>query len=130
MLPVFDSLAWRYSGYDDGRISEDVALHMQTVELIGAHGMIHDDHCRVGLFAQTAATDYAIRIHAAEELFVQIAGHAEWFKQGTDYAERGAGDRMHHLSNQPHASRTSHSAMIALWVWAGDIGYDTYKYTG
>ena len=130
LWPIIDDLAWRHSGLDDGRITKDVALRMQTVELIGDHGMIHDDDCRVGLFAQTTNTDYVVRTHAAEELFVQIAGRAEWFKQGSPYAEKHPGDRMHHASNQPHASRSGDSAMIAVWVWAGDIGYETYKYTG
>lgn len=127
---VLGDLSWHYSGYDDGRITENVALRMQTVELIGAHGMIHDDSCRVGLFAQTANTDYIIRTHAAEELFVQIAGEGEWCKGERPYTVRGPGERMHHASYEPHASRTTNSALIALWVWAGELGYDKYDYKG
>ena len=127
---VLGDLSWHYSGYDDGRITENVALRMQTVELIGAHGMIYDDSCRVGLFAQTANTDYIIRTHAAEELFVQIAGEGEWCKGDIPYSTRGPGERMHHASYEPHASRTTHSALIALWVWAGELGYDKYDYKG
>jgi hypothetical protein len=128
--PVLDDLSWHYSGYDDGRISPDVALRMQTVEMIGADGMIYHDTCRVGLFAQTADTDYIIRTHAAEELFVQIAGEAEWCKGEKPYTLRRPGDRMHHASYEPHASRTTNSALIAVWVWAGDLGYDKYAYKG
>ena len=130
ILPVMDSLSWHYSGYEDGRISADVALRMMTVELIGADGMIFDDFCRVGLFAQTANTNYVIRTHAAEELFVQLAGEAQWYKEGTAYTPRLPGDRMHHASYQPHASRTANQAMIAAWVWAGNIAYEEYKYAG
>ena len=130
VLDVLGDLSWHYSGYDDGRITENVALRMQTVELIGAHGMIHDDTCRVGLFAQTANTDYIIRTHAAEELFVQIAGSGEWCKSDAPYSQRGPGERMHHASYEPHASRTTNSALIALWVWAGELGYDKYDYKG
>ena len=128
--PVMDDLSWHYSGLEDGRISETVARRMQTVEIIGADGMIYDDTCRVGLFSQTANTDYIIRTHAAEELFVQIAGEAEWMKGDEPYLNRHAGDRMHHASYQPHASRTKQSAMIAAWVWAGDLDYSKYNYTG
>ena len=130
VTPLMDQLSWHYSGYEDGRISADVALRMQTVELIGADGMIFDPDCRVGLFAQTANTDYIIRTHSAEELFVQIAGEAEWYKEGTPYALRCPGDRMHHASYQPHASRTLDKGIIALWVWAGDVAYDNYSYKG
>jgi len=130
ITPLMDQLSWHYSGYEDGRISADVALRMQTVELIGAHGMIHDQTCRVGLFAQTADTDYIIRTHSAEELFVQIAGEGEWYKEGTPYTLRQPGERMHHASYQPHASRTNRSGFIAVWVWAGDVGYQNYSYEG
>lgn len=130
IAPVMDQLSWHYSGYEDGRISADVALRMQTVELIGADGMIFDPSCRVGLFAQTANTDYVIRKHSAEELFVQIAGEGEWYKQGVDYTLRQPGDRMHHATYQPHDSRTKNQGLIALWVWAGDVAYQNYSYAG
>ncbi len=130
ITPYMDHLSWHYSGYEDGGISADVALRMQTVELIGADGMIDDPTCRVGLFAQTANTDYIIRTHSAEELFVQIAGEAEWYKQGTPYTMRHPGDRMHHASYQPHASRTINSGLLAVWVWAGDLAYENYNYQG
>ena len=130
IAPLMHQLSWHYSGHEDGRISDDVALRMQTVELIGADGMIYDDACRVGLFAQTANTDYIIRTHAAEELFVQIAGEGEWYKEGSPYTLRHPGDRMHHASYQPHASRTLDKGLIALWVWAGDVSYKKYSYVG
>ncbi|MEP1208660.1 MAG: dimethylsulfonioproprionate lyase family protein [Rhizobiaceae bacterium] len=130
IAPIVDRLSWHYSGYDDGRISADVALRMQTVELIGADGMIYDATCRVGLFAQTAQTNYIIRTHSAEELFVQIAGEAEWCKGDEPYAPRHPGDRMHHQSYQPHASRTGQSGLIAVWVWSGDLDYKKYNYVG
>ena len=92
--------------------------------------MIFDDTCRAGLFAQVPNVDYIIRTHAAEELFVQIAGEAEWMKGDEPYSLRKAGDRMHHASYEPHASRTKDKAMIAVWVWAGELSYGTYSYEG
>ena len=71
-----------------------------------------------------------IRTHAAEELFVQIAGEGEWCKGDSSYKLQGPGARMHHASYEPHASRTTNSALIALWVWAGELGYDKYDYKG
>ena len=130
IIPVINELDWYHSGYEDGRISEDVALKMQTVEIIGPDGIYWDDKCRVGLFIQTANTDYITRTHEAEELFIQIAGQAEWTKNNQPYQTKNPGDRMHHESYQPHASQTKNSAMVAAWVWWGNINYDTYKYEG
>lgn len=123
-------LPWYHSGYENGRINPDVALRMLTVELIGRDGLIFEDSCRVGLFVQFSNTNYITRTHSAEELFVQIAGEGEWFVQGSNYVTRRPGDRMHHASYQPHASRTTHSGLLALWVWAGEISFDSYQYAG
>ena len=129
ILEVMDDLHWHYSGYDDGRIAADVALRMQTCELIGPNGMIEHDLCRIGLFAQTANTDYVIRNHAAEELFLQIAGNGEWIKgEDGQYQTKKAGDFMHHRSFEDHASRTTDEAIIAAWIWTGDIDYKKYYY--
>ncbi|NKB52463.1 MAG: hypothetical protein GKR97_09600 [Rhizobiaceae bacterium] len=66
----------------------------------------------------------------AEGLFVKIAGQAEWYKEGSTNTLSPSGDRMHHASYQPHASRTTHSDLLAVWVRAGDVANENYNYQG
>lgn len=130
IAPLLADLDWHYSGYEDGRIDAAVAARMQTVEIVGPDGMIKEPRCRVGLFAMVPGVDYSVRTHAAEELFVQIAGEADWQQADRPYLKRGPGARMHHASYEPHATRTTARGMIAAWVWGGNIDYDTYRYGG
>ena len=128
ILALLNQLNWKYPGLADGRISESVAKKMLATELIGPTGMAHDTTCRVGLFVQMADVDYTIRTHAAEELFITIAGEAEWSQSDRGYTKHQAGGRIHHASFEPHASRTTGSAMIALWAWTGNLDFETYQY--
>ncbi len=128
IVPILAKLPWYRAGYEDGRISRDVAAHMFTVELIGSNGVVKDDDCRVGLFIQEPSVDYAVRTHAAEEMFIVIAGEAEWKQSEKAYVKRRAGARIHHASYEPHASRTTNTAMMAAWVWIGDVNFETYHY--
>lgn len=133
IVEVMDDLNWYYSGYEDGRINENVALRMQTCEIIGpnvegSNTMIDYHECRVGLFAQTAHTNYTTRNHAAEELFVKIAGQAKWKNDKENYITKNAGEFIHHKSLENHASQTIEYPLIAAWIWSGDVDYKKYYY--
>ncbi len=123
-------LDWHHSGSRGGHIREDISKHMLTVELVGANGMAFDEACRVGLFAQSPNLDYPERSHAAEELFVMLAGSGWWRQSGRNERLCHPHDRIHHASHHLHASRTGSAGLIALWVWAGDVRFETYRLNG
>ncbi len=127
---VFDRLDWRYSGSENGRIRLELGTQMLTCELIGPTGMVFDPICRVGLFAQNANLDYPERSHPAEELFVMLSGAAMWRLASADEVPKLAGERVHHLSCERHASRTAGDPFIAIWAWTGDIDFDKYELHG
>lgn len=126
LKPVFSHLNWHHSGHENGRIPEQIALRMLTCELIGPDGLVRDHTCRVGLFAQDAHLDYPARTHSAEELFAMIAGDGFWRRSDEPEMRRQPGDRIHHRSYEPHASRTGASPLVAIWAWAGDIDFASY----
>ncbi len=127
---VLPRLDWHYSGLSDGRIREDIARHMLTVELIGPTGMFAQSDIRIGLFFQSAALNYVTREHAAEETFIMLAGQAFWSCNDDELISRSVGDIIHHPSMAPHKSVTDKSPLLALWRWTGDIAYEKYKLTG
>ncbi len=128
IMSLWAKLPWYRAGYEDGRISRDVAAHMFTVELIGSNGVVKDSDCRIGLFIHEPSINYAVRTHAAEEMFIIIAGEAEWQQSENPHVKRDAGARIHHASYEPHASRTTNSAILAAWAWVGNINFETYRY--
>jgi len=122
-------LSWHASGLADGRIRAEIANRMITTEIIGPDGMLFHPTVRVGLFAQSADTDYVTREHAAEETFVMLAGRGDWSSFGASPRERQAGDVIHHPSMAPHVSVTRDTPFVAAWRWTGEIGYDGYALT-
>ncbi len=130
MLPQLTHLNWHYSGLSDGRIREDIARHMLTVEMIGPTGMIPHKELRIGLFFQSKALDYVTREHAAEETFHMLAGQAFWSCGDGPLESHSVGDAIHHPSMAPHKSVTDKSPLLAAWRWTGDIAYEGYALTG
>lgn len=130
VLAAEPMLSWHASGQADGRIRHEISSRIVTTELIGRHAMYFHPTVRVGLFAQSAHTDYVTRRHLAEETFVMLGGQGFW--QAGDLAPRLkiTGDVIHHPSMTPHASVTTDYPFLAAWRWTGEIGYDGYELTG
>ena len=100
------------------------------VELIGPDGIVKSDAIRLGLYGFLPGNEYGIRTHPAEEIFVMLAGKAYWKRGDRPYLLHGAGERSHHPSMMPHATRSGDSAFMSVHVWHGDISTDGYSYAG
>ena len=100
------------------------------VELIGPEGLVESDEIRLGLYGMLPGAEYGIRTHLAEEVFVMLAGEADWKRGEMDYSPLTAGQRSHHPSMMPHANRTRDKAFMSIYVWHGEISTESYAYTG
>lgn len=100
------------------------------VELVGPEGLVKSDEVRLGLYGMAPGHSYGIRTHLAEEVFVMLAGEAEWKKDDEPYKPLRAGRRAYHPSMTPHANRTREHAFMSIYVWRGDVSTDSYKYQG
>ena len=118
-------LTWRHPGF--GRIPDHIAAGMAVCEIIGPTGQITHDRIRAGLLFQASGMTYPRHSHAAEEIYLSLSGPVDWQVDDADWYQRQAGEFIHHLPYQPHASRTGETALLAIWGWAGDIAADSYK---
>lgn len=100
------------------------------VELIGPGGLVASDHVRLGLYGMLPNADYGVRTHPAEEIFVMLAGEALWKRGDTPYLPHKTGERVHHPSMLPHATRTATLAFMSIYIWRGDISTERYAYQG
>ena len=130
LAPLVPHLPWYAPGASDGRIPRRINRGLRTCTLFGPDAPYKVDTLRGGLFAQDKAVPYGIRSHAAAELFVTIAGRADWTVGDALRRDVCAGGRTFHRSNVPHGSATPDSAVLAAWIWSGDISYDSYTYSG
>ena len=100
------------------------------VELLGPGGLVHDNNIRLGLYGILPNSEYGIRTHPAEEVFVMLAGEAGWKRGNADFQVHKPGDRSHHASMLEHATRTYDKAFMSVYVWSGDISTENYRYQG
>lgn len=100
------------------------------VELLGPTGLVPSDTVRIGLYGMLPHAEYGIRTHPAEEIYIMLAGQADWLRGDAPYITHQSGERSHHPSMMAHASRTTNKAFMSVYVWTGDISTANYVYSG
>lgn len=100
------------------------------VELLGPEGLVKSQDVRLGLYGLKPNAEYGLRTHPAEEVFVMLAGKADWMRGEGAYVSHGPSERSFHPSMMPHATRTTDTAFLSAYCWCGDISTENYKYQG
>ena len=100
------------------------------VELLGPTGLVASSRVRIGLYGMLPHSEYGLRTHPAEETYIMLAGSAFWKVADAPYQQLFAGQRSHHPSMMPHATRTQDDAFMSIYIWDGDIATDNYRYFG
>ena len=100
------------------------------VELLGPTGLVTSSRVRIGLYGMLPHCEYGLRTHPAEETYIMLAGSAFWKIADAPYQQLFAGQRSHHPSMVPHATRTGEDAFMSIYIWDGDIATDQYRYFG
>lgn len=125
ILHCTNALAWRMPGF--GRLSEDISARMGVVEFAGPDGMVAHQSIRFGLLLQGAGVAYPPHRHAAEELYLVLAGTADWSVEQCEPVSHGPGAFIWHKPWQTHAMQTSSTPMLALWGWTGELSSASYS---
>ena len=100
------------------------------VELLGPQGIMNSKIVRLGLYGILPNSEYGIRTHPAEELFIMLAGQAQWMRGAGRYELKKAGEYSYHPSRMRHATKTTNLAFMSVYIWSGDISTDNYHYLG
>ncbi len=89
------------------------------MELIGPRGPLAAADIACGLLMFAPGTEYPQHRHEAEEIYVVLAGRAEWRAGDEEYAVAPPGAVLHRPSWSPHATRMGAEPMLALYLWRG-----------
>lgn len=119
LLSVRDSLPWVYH-YPLRSPGEDLGNRIAFAELIGPDGPLQAPDCRVGFTVMAEQTDYPLHSHPAVELYLVVAGTAQW-RTPTSDRRVPPGELVLHRSREAHAMRTFDEPLLALWAWSGEI---------
>ena len=90
-------------------------------ELLGPSGIAQHASFSAGLLYLAPRTFYPPHAHPAEEAYHVLAGHGTWQQGHAAAAVRPPGARVLHPPHVPHAMRSDHTPLLALYQWRGDI---------
>ncbi len=118
-----NELNWEQSyTMDDKLVGQDMLNGYGFVEVIGKNGPFVSRSVRCGIGVWGSDINYPVHNHMAEEVYVPLAGNADFTLDGSPYRTRSAGDIIHVPSNQRHGFRTTSSPFVVFYGWqAGDL---------
>jgi len=112
------ALAWGQT-YAAGDLGERFLERYGWSELIGLRGPIASSRLACGVLLLGPEIEYPPHSHAAEEIYVPLAGTADWLRGGEGWRRRRPGELIHHPSGVAHAMRTGEQPLLALYLWRG-----------
>jgi hypothetical protein len=113
-----DSFRWGQT-YSTADFSQHFINNYGWMELFGTRGHFDNQVVAGGFLILGPKIEYPDHHHVAEELYVPLAGNAEWRKGDGAFLPRAAGEVIHHPSRGNHAMRTAAEPLLALYLWRG-----------
>lgn len=106
----------------DTAIGGDMLARYGFAEIIGRRGPFLSERVRAGIVVFGKGIDYPPHRHKAEEIYMILAGSAD-FQLGNDTPERrAAGDLVHVPSFLVHGFRMTDDPLIVFYLWKdGDL---------
>ena len=90
-------------------------------ELAGPRGHRRDTRKSVGVLLLAPRTLYPPHRHPAEEVYVVLAGSAQWRIADAPWRLATAGESIAHPSLTVHAMRTDESPLLAAYLWTDHL---------
>ena len=112
-------LAWRRS-YSRPSVSEQFLENYGWTEFVGLIGPLASTQLACGVLLLGPGTLYPSHHHEAEEIYVPLAGIADWTQGGGDWRRQEPGTVIHHAPHESHAMRTTAMPLLALYLWRSD----------
>lgn len=107
---------WRDT-YADTDIGEDFMNRFGCYCAIGSDAPYDSDRLKGWLVTMPAGLHYTWHHHKAEEMYLVLAGEAEFLREGDPSEVLREGDVSFHASNQPHAMITRDSPVMCYVTW-------------
>ncbi len=111
---------WRQT-YKGTNIGNDFLDRFGCYELIGQEGVFHSTQMRSFVVYAPAGLHYPWHHHPAEELYLVLAGEAEFRINGENGKTLRPGETAYHASMKPHAMTTHDHPVMAYVLWRGNL---------
>jgi hypothetical protein len=117
--PIAELLPWRY-GYQVRPEAAGLENAMGWAELVGPEAPFRSGEVCFGLTLIGPGSYYPPHHHPAIELYVVLAGHADWTAGGQTATQPPGATILHH-ADIVHAMRTGEEPLLAIYSWTGDV---------
>ena len=107
--------------YKDTNIGEDFLNRFGHFELIGQEGVFHSTQVRSFFVYANAGLHYPWHHHPAEELYLVLAGEAEFMTKGEYPKTLRPGKTTYHATMTPHAMVTHNHPVLAYVLWRNNL---------
>lgn len=116
-------LFWEQSyTQQDGVVSDAMLANYGFVEILGSQGPFVSERIRAGVSIYGPGIVYPRHRHQAEEIYIVLAGSAEFKVGDADGIERSANEVIFVSSNTTHGFRSGADALVIFYLWqAGDL---------
>jgi len=127
LLALFErhrhDLHWEQSyRREDGLVPDEMLDGYGFAEIIGQRGPFVSERIRAGIGVWGPGIVYPRHRHRAEEVYIPLAGTAEFVVGEAAETTRTVGDVVHVESGQPHGFRTIDRILVVYYLWqAGDL---------
>lgn len=106
----------------DGVVPEAMLEGYAFAETIGMQGPFVSERIRAGIGIWGPEIVYPRHQHQAEEVYIVLAGSAEFKIGEAEESRRSTGDVVYVESNTPHGFRTTDQSLVVYYLWqAGDL---------
>ncbi len=112
---------WRET-YKDTDLGQDFMDRFGCYCLIGEGGAYLSEQMLGFVVYMPPGLYYPWHHHPAEEMYLVLAGEAEFRREGEIPETLGTGQSSFHASNQPHAMETYDKSVLAYVVWRNNFG--------
>lgn len=127
LLAVFERhknrLRWEQSyKKEEGLVPDAMLAGYGFTEIIGRQGPFVSERIRAGIAIWGPEIVYPRHRHEAEEVYILLAGSAEFTVGASGKHTHGVGDVIYVESNTPHGFRTTGQSLVVYYLWqAGDL---------
>lgn len=121
LADVAPHLRWKQNAnYSDERLGDGYMASYAYCEFIGPDGFFRGDDFLMGLLLLGPGRFYKDHAHQAPELYWTLTGPSFWRRANGALESRPAGSAIWHAPNVVHATRTTDTPLLALWIWTED----------
>lgn len=101
----------------DQLVGNDMLDGYAFVELMGKWGPFENNKIRAGIGIWGPNVHYPSHYHEAEEIYIPIAGHADFTFDETNNVRHSKGEIIYIRPKRIHGFRTNNAPFIVVYVW-------------